>query len=133
MFSLVHLVKFIDKPLYYGFHDKSSNKTNIVYFKNKEDAHKCKVSVNNYYHKYKMSPQIKEMNFNETNETAAVYFKVQSMDEHYINNYIHLGNLKSCHCVIDKTNILWCMQKQIVDSAENKSMYLDILYTKNLD
>jgi len=130
MLSLVHLVKFINKPLYYGFHDKSSNKTNIVYFKNKDDAHKCKVSVNNYYHKYKRSPQIKKLNFNEKKETV-VYFKVHSMDEQYMHNYIHRGNLNSCHCIIDNTNSVWCMQvKNDNDYQYTPFFYFNVLYSK---
>ena len=130
--SLVYLVKCINKPLYYGFHDKCTNKTNIVYFKDKEHAHKCKVSVNNYYHKHKKSPRIDEIKLNDLYENQSeVHFKVHSMNENYVDNYVKLGNLKSCYCVIDKHNTIWCMQKQIVNnSVEQTPMYFNILYLK---
>lgn len=130
--ALVHLVKHINKPLYYGFNDKSTNKTNIVYFKNKEDAHKCKVSVNNYYDKYKRSPKISELNFSVIYEhKSSVIFKVQSMDENYMNNFIHLGNLNTCNLVIDKKKKIWCMQEHTINTNKHTPLhYFNVLYAK---
>lgn len=130
MLSLVHLVKCIHKPMYFGYHDKYSNKTNILYFKNKEDAHKCKVSINDFYHKHKRSPQIKEINLdtgNKCEDESKMYVKIHTIHENNINHYLQLGNLNSCHCIIDKRNRIWCIQKQTT-SNKDIHLYLDTLY-----
>lgn len=129
--SLVHLIKNINKPLYYGFYDKNVHKTNIVYFKNKEDAHQCKVFINNYYETYRKSPLIEELKFDKVESENRPIFKIHSMDENYINNYIYLGNLESYSCYINESNNLICNKNSQNTNVDYNHMYFNMLYTKH--